>query len=299
MASGRGAENILINIPIGTTIYDKNTNEVLCDILQPNQQFICCHGGKGGHGNAYFKNSHNRIPSLYENGDIGESAEITLKLKYVADVGFVGLPNAGKSTLISAISNAHPKTAPYQFTTLTPVLGTVIHKNNKLVFADIPGLIDGAAEGKGLGHEFLKHCERCHVLIHLISLNPEDTDDVLRDYQTISKELSCYDEVLSQKDKIIVGNKIDVPGSEKNLKVLQNKISKNIYAISGLKKENLTKFLDDVFTAYNDIVSKIPPPEVVVDPNADLKIKKYTNKSCTVTKLEEGRYAVESKYLTY
>jgi GTP-binding protein len=303
MSSGKGGENTLIYVPIGTTIYDRNTGEILCDILQNEQHYICCHGGKGGHGNAYFKNSHNRIPSLYENGDLGEEKEVSLELKYVADVGLVGLPNAGKSTLIGTISNAHPKTANYQFTTLTPVLGTVLKGKQKLVFADIPGLIEGASQGKGLGHEFLKHIERCHILIHLISLNPEDTDDVLNDYNVIKNELSSYNSALADKPILTIGNKIDAIGSEKNLKLLQSKVDKKIYGISGLKQDNVNQLLNDVFSKYEKIIKKIKPiPEPVIsEPVVREKRNREPDieKAVVISKIEDGKYMVESPYLQY
>lgn len=166
MATGRNGQDYLIKVPLGTSVYDFDTNELITDILKSGQTYEICKGGKGGRGNAFFKSSFNKAPTLFENGDIGEERKVFLKLKYVADVGIIGFPNAGKSSLVTALTNARPRIANYQFTTLVPILGTTKINDKDIVFADIPGLIEGASEGKGLGHDFLKHIERCQILIH-------------------------------------------------------------------------------------------------------------------------------------
>jgi GTP-binding protein len=207
--SGRAGKDVYIKVPVGTTVYDAETEKIIVDILSVGQEFVICKGGKGGYGNAFFKSSFNKVPTLHENGDLGETKEILLKIRYIADVGIVGFPNAGKSTLINLISNAKPKIANYQFTTITPVLGVVKNKGKELIFADMPGLIKGASSGKGLGHEFLKHIERCYVLIHLVSLDPNDNEDVLLSIKQINDELKKYSKILLNKNIILVASKAD------------------------------------------------------------------------------------------
>jgi GTP-binding protein len=244
-----------IKLPLGTSIYDSDTNELLADILESGQTYVVCQGGKAGHGNAFFKSSFNRAPTLYENGDAGEEKNITLKLRFLADVGLVGLPNAGKSTLVNQISNAKPRIANYQFTTLIPVLGVVNIKDHKLVFADMPGLIEGAAKGKGLGHDFLKHIERCQIFIHLISLNPIDSDDVVKSYKIVTNELKKYSKELLKKPIIIVANKIDTEGAKENLEKLKKSIKKNIFVISAKNNEGVNELLNEIYKEY-DVIQK-------------------------------------------
>jgi GTP-binding protein len=253
MATGKSGKTVYLPIPLGTVVYFVNATEPIVEILTSGQTHTICHGGKGGHGNAFFKSSFNKAPTLHENGDIGESCHVILKLKYIADVGIIGLPNAGKSTLIGQISNAKPKVANYQFTTLVPVLGKVKIGHNELVFADIPGLIAGAAHGKGLGHEFLKHIERCHVLIHLISLNTTDHDNIIDAYKTILDELQQYNPILAQKATIIVANKNDLPNATTNLEILNDYLKQEVLSISAVKGNNINKLLEQVRLTYENV----------------------------------------------
>jgi len=226
----------------------------------------------------------------------------------MADVGLVGFPNAGKSTLISQISNAKPKIANYQFTTLSPILGEVNYKNERIVFEDVPGLIEGASEGKGLGHEFLKHIERCFILIHLISLSEEDNDDLLKAYKTINNELKTYNLDLSKRPMLIVANKTDTPDANERLIQLQKKIKKKIIPISAKNKENLNVLLDSVYKIYikikkqNEIENIKKQKEL--DKLKEIKVRRKDERDeierdCVVKKLYEGTYEVTSNYLTY
>ena len=220
--AGRNGQDKIIKVPVGTQIFNKKTGELIVDILKDKQEFVIAKGGIGGHGNAFFKSSLNKAPTLYENGDKGEVLEVEMKLKFIADIGLVGLPNAGKSSIISCLSNARPKIANYQFTTLTPVLGTInFAKGNPLVIADIPGLIEGASEGVGLGFDFLKHIERCHILIHVVSLDEMDHEDIVAGYNTINNELNKYNKLLLKKQLLVVANKSDTPSAEEQLKKLK------------------------------------------------------------------------------
>jgi GTP-binding protein len=257
MATGKSAKPTYLNLPLGTSVYDVTNKELLVDILTSGQTYIVCHGGKGGHGNAFFKSSFNKAPTIHENGDLGETRTINLKLKYMADVGIIGLPNAGKSTLIGSISNAKSKVANYQFTTLTPVLGKVKIQQDELVFADIPGLIAGAAQGKGLGHEFLKHIERCHVLIHLISLSSVDNPDIVEAYKTIVNELQHYDQTLIKKPIITVANKIDANDNRDNLTKLNHYLKTEVITISAKANLNINILLNSIHQSYTTIKQKL------------------------------------------
>jgi GTP-binding protein len=275
---------------LGTSIYNAETNELIADILESGQTCVVCEGGKGGRGNTFFKSSFNRVPTLHENGDKGQELDVVLKLRYIADIGMVGLPNAGKSTFIGQVSNAKPRVANYEFTTLTPVLGVVSLHDKKVVFSDLPGLIEGASEGKGLGHEFLKHIERCHILIHLVSLNPIDNQDVEKAYTTINDELEKYDSSLMDKPIIVVANKIDVDGSKENLKILSKFLKHDIISISAKENIGVKELLEVIYKEYIEIekinqiklekqVQKVKVIELKKqkDYSVDLKIKKIND----------------------
>ncbi len=215
---GRAADDILLRMPVGTVISDAETGEVLFDLAQDGEKVVLAQGGRGGLGNLHFKSSTNRAPRQFTVGEPGVSRYLKLELKVLADVGLLGMPNAGKSTLIRAISAARPKVADYPFTTLQPNLGVVrVDDNRSFVVADIPGLIEGAAEGAGLGHQFLRHLARTRLLLHVIDVAPLDPDaDVVRDAKALVRELRKYDEALYRKPRWLVFNKLDlVPENER------------------------------------------------------------------------------------
>lgn len=213
--TGKNGADIVIEIPPGTVINDHGSGTVLKDFTQPFQEFIVAKGGRGGQGNSRFKSSTNRSPRFAQPGEDGEQLTLKLELKLLADVGIIGLPNAGKSTLISVLSAARPKIGDYPFTTLTPSLGVVASEGREpFVLADIPGLIEGAHTGAGLGIQFLRHIERTHILIHLIDASAIDADHPLKGYETINKELTAYSQKLEQKFQIVVLNKLDLPHAE-------------------------------------------------------------------------------------
>lgn len=219
---GLAAQDLVIPVPPGTLVYDKETNQLLAD-LGPGQRTIIAKGGKGGRGNEQFKTSTNQAPKEAEQGQPGERKKLRLELKLIADVGIVGLPNAGKSTLLSAITQARPKIANYPFTTLSPQLGiALLDQERRLVFADIPGLIEGAADGAGLGHEFLRHIERTRVLVHLLDICPPDETTPAQNYQTIRAELSQYSPALAEKPELIVLNKTDLLDQDELKKALRD-----------------------------------------------------------------------------
>lgn len=219
---GKGAEDIVLRMPVGTIITDRNTGTVIADLVENGQKQLLAKGGEGGWGNIHFKSSTNRAPRQKTDGKPGERLELQLELKVLADVGLLGMPNAGKSTLISAVSNARPKIADYPFTTLQPNLGVVrIGHEKSFVIADIPGLIEGAAEGAGLGHQFLRHLQRTRLLLHVIDLAPfDETADPVSGARALIAELEKYDPELAKKPRWLVVNKLDlIPDEERNEKV--------------------------------------------------------------------------------
>jgi len=242
---GKSGKDMKVQVPVGTVVMQAD-EEVLADLTQDGQQVIIAKGGKGGFGNAHFVSSVRQAPRIAEKGEKGEAHELTLELKMIADVGLVGLPNAGKSTLLASTSNAHPEIANYPFTTLTPNLGMVkIDRRTTLLFADIPGLIEGASEGKGLGDEFLRHVERTLVLVHLIDIYQ---DDVVKAYKTIQDELAAYEVDLTKRPQIVVLNKIeglDEDIVQDRMKELKQVVPKKvpIYAISGQSKQGIKELL--------------------------------------------------------
>ncbi|MBS7404431.1 MAG: GTPase ObgE [Oxalobacter sp.] len=219
---GKGADDIVLRMPVGTIITDRETGQVIADLVEHGQKQLLARGGEGGWGNIHFKSSTNRAPRQKTDGKPGERLELQLELKVLADVGLLGMPNAGKSTLISAVSNARPKIADYPFTTLQPNLGVVrIGHEKSFVIADIPGLIEGAAEGAGLGHQFLRHLQRTRLLLHLIDLSPfDETADPVAQARALIAELEKYDHQLARKPRWLVLNKLDlVPENERAEKV--------------------------------------------------------------------------------
>ena len=215
--TGASAEDRIVIVPVGTTIKDTDTNLIICDLVEDGQECVVAKGGRGGKGNAAFMSNKNKAPLTSELGEPGEERNILCELKLLADVGLVGFPSVGKSSLISVISAAKPKIADYHFTTLTPNLGVVKAEDYSYVVADLPGMIEGASEGIGLGDKFLKHASRCRVVCHVLDMAEVDGRDVVEDYKIIRNELKNYDEHLYDKYELIVANKMDLPGANENL----------------------------------------------------------------------------------
>jgi GTP-binding protein len=227
---GRNSPDLVIPVPVGTTIKDFNNGEVLADLIAPGETYVGAKGGRGGRGNAHFATPTNQAPTFAEPGFPGEEKILLLELKLLADVGLIGFPNAGKSTLISAISSARPKIADYPFTTLTPQLGVVAWGDRKsFVVADIPGLIEGAHEGKGLGFQFLRHVERTSILLHLVDISEMTDEDPVESFKIIRNELDRYHKELSLKPFVVGASKVDIQASGKKLKKLLQFCKKNYY----------------------------------------------------------------------
>ena len=227
---GKAGEDLIIKVPVGTVVKDAETGEVIADLTKEGQEVVVAKGGKGGKGNAAFKTSTNQAPDYAEEGEKGEERWIELELKLLADVGIIGFPNAGKSTLISVLSNARPKIADYPFTTLSPVLGVVkLDIGKSLVLADIPGLIEGASQGAGLGHEFLRHIERTKFLLHVIDISDFREREPLEAFEIINKEMEQYSPELTKKPQIVVGNKIDILSDKEEINRLKKAFEEKGY----------------------------------------------------------------------
>lgn len=248
--NGSYAEDKIIKVPVGTTIKDYDTGMIIADLTKHNEEVIVAYGGKGGRGNVTLATRNNPCPSFAERGEPGETRKIKVELRMLADVGLVGLPSVGKSTLLSMITNANPKIAAYHFTTLSPNLGVVQTKDNNFVIADLPGLIEGASEGVGLGHKFLKHVERTKIIAHVIDMSASEGRDPYDDYQVIRKELEEFSPKLLNKQEIIIANKMDLPQSKENLKAFKQKVNKEVYEISALNNQNL----DTLINALSELV---------------------------------------------
>ena len=239
--TGKSGDDLILNVPLGTQVFEEDNKTLIYDFDKIGDEFVVAKGGKGGLGNTRFKSSTNRAPRKFTKGTSGEKFTIYLQLKTIADIGIIGLPNAGKSSLLAAITNANPKIANYQFTTLNPNLGVASYDNKEITLADIPGLIEGAHKGTGLGIQFLKHVERCKSLLHMIDITNED---IKKSYKQVKTELKNYSSKLSKKKEIIVLNKIDLISKNK-LKQIVDNFSKNtkseIMTLSTLKKNSISK----------------------------------------------------------
>ncbi len=241
---GKSAQDLIIEVPPGTIIRDRERGFIIRDLKLVGESVIAARGGRGGHGNTHFKSSTNRAPRQHEEGQSGEERSITLELKVIADVGLIGLPNAGKSTLLSRISRAHPEIADYPFTTKYPNLGSVpLSRDKGLVVADIPGLIEGAHSGHGLGHEFLKHVERTRCLVHLVEALPSDGSEPIANYRTIRNELEEYSKALAEKPELIVLTKLDMTGAEEAHKRLSDELGREVLAISAVDGRGIPQLL--------------------------------------------------------
>ncbi|MEB3285212.1 MAG: GTPase ObgE [Candidatus Sericytochromatia bacterium] len=260
---GKAAEDVEVRVPVGTVIYDSPSEELLADLHQAGMRYLAAQGGRGGRGNSHFATPTRKAPDFAEPGTPGEHRELKLELKLLADVGLVGLPNAGKSSLITAVSAARPKVADYPFTTLEPHLGVVrFGPGETLVLADIPGLVEGASAGTGLGHEFLRHVERCRLLVHVLDLSGGlEERDVLNDYDVIETELRRYSPELADRPRVVALNKVDLPGALAAAPALKADIEKRgipCFVISAAAHEGL----DDLLRHLRQRVAELPPPVV-------------------------------------
>ncbi|MGB0334505.1 MAG: GTPase ObgE [Opitutales bacterium] len=236
---GANGAHIILKLPIGTVVVDRETDEPVAEVLEHGQKFLLLEGGEGGKGNTVFKSSTNQAPRQFTLGKLGEEGEFRLVIKTIADVGLIGFPNAGKSTLLNMVTNAHPKTGAYPFTTMFPTVGVLEYPDQfeRITVADIPGLIEGASENRGLGHRFLKHVERCKVLLIMIDMQGTDGREPIGDYKVLMNELKLYMPCLVRKPELICANKMDEPDAPENLKHFLKKVKHPVYPISCVSDE--------------------------------------------------------------
>lgn len=280
--SGAGGANIEIEVPPGTVIKDAETGLVIADMVRPEDRLVVAKGGRGGRGNQHFATASNQTPRMAEKGAPGQEHWLILELKLIADVGLVGVPNAGKSTLLSVISNAKPKIADYPFTTLEPNLGVMLYDDRDLVVADIPGLIEGAHMGVGLGHAFLRHVQRTRVIVHLINGASEDP---IADYSQINSELALYDEHLAEKPQIVVFTKMDLPEAQErwpDVKAFMNGRGLEPIAISAATQQNVKALIQRIFST----VDALPPVEPT--PIAQMPLYELADEEVIFTIVREG-----------
>mgnify|MGYP005775125711 CR=1 FL=1 len=285
--NGANAEDIIIKVPEGTTVIDADTNLVLADLVGENKEVIVAHGGRGGRGNTAFRTQSDTAPKFSELGEPGEVKTLKVELKMIADVGLVGLPSVGKSTILSMISAATPKIASYHFTTLSPNLGVVkLNDGRSFVMADLPGLIEGASEGVGLGHKFLRHAMRTKILAHVIDMGAEEGRSPIDDYQVIRKEIEEYSEKLAQKKEIVIANKMDLDSAEHNLELFREAISEvDIVPVSSVMNmgfDSLMKKLADTL----DLIEN--DPIYTEEEMAGHVLYKYQNeRPFTITRIDD------------
>lgn len=259
---GANADHMIVRVPPGTVVVDDDTGEKIADLTRHDQQVIIAKGGRGGRGNIRFKSSVNTAPAIAENGEEGQARWVTLELKVMADVGLVGFPSVGKSTLLSVVSGAQPKIGAYHFTTITPNLGVVaLDEERSFVMADLPGLIEGAHTGIGLGHEFLRHVERTRIIVHVVDMSGMEGRDPFEDWVKINDELRLYNVKLADRPQIVAANKMDMPESEENLAVFREKVNESnpdilIMPISSLTKQGIKELLYKVA----DLLESLPEP---------------------------------------
>ncbi|WP_026676434.1 GTPase ObgE [Fictibacillus gelatini] len=254
---GKNAEDMIVKVPPGTVVTDAETGQVIADLVHHGQRAIIAKGGRGGRGNTRFATPANPAPEIAENGEPGEEKEVVLELKVLADVGLVGFPSVGKSTLLSVVSAAKPKIAAYHFTTITPNLGVVaVEDGRSFVMADLPGLIEGAHQGVGLGHQFLRHIERTRVILHVIDMSGMEGRDPFDDYVKINQELKEYNLRLTERPQIVVANKMDIPGAEENLERFKEQLKEEVpvFPISAVTREGLR----EVLFATADLLEETP-----------------------------------------
>lgn len=297
---GRNAQHLYVDVPPGTIVMDDATGEVLADLTEVGMEAVIARGGRGGRGNAKFANSANRAPSFAEFGEPGESRKLRLELKLLADVGLVGYPSVGKSSLITAVSAARPEVAAYHFTTLVPVLGVVQTDYEKnFVMADIPGLIEGAADGAGLGHDFLRHVERTRLILHLVDASGIEGRDPVEDYYRINAELKKYSEKIASRTQILVANKMDLPEAAENLprlEALAEKEGIRIFAVSAAARQGLKELIDYVGETLETL--KEEPQEKTEEVRVyDASFETAEEDAVTITRNDRADFIVSNKAL--
>lgn len=288
---GANAADMVVRVPVGTVVKDAETGEFIADLTMHGQRELLAKGGRGGRGNARFANSANKAPGFAEKGEPGAERWVALELKVLADVGLIGFPSVGKSTLISVVSAAKPKIAEYHFTTLTPNLGMVrVDDGRSFVMADIPGLIEGAHAGAGLGHDFLRHVERTRVLVHVLDISGSEERDPLDDFAAINKELALYNPVLARRPQVIAANKMDLPGAEENLLRLRESLGQDyeIFPMSAAIADGVQPLV----YRLAEMLDTIEEPPQLEDAE---RVVRVSDEPRFAVRREDGAYVVEGK----
>lgn len=291
---GKGASPLIVKVPLGTVVTDMDTGLIIADLSHKNQEEIIAKGGRGGRGNIAFKTQTNTAPDYSENGEEGERRNLKVEVKMLADVGLVGLPSVGKSTIISCVSASKPKIAAYHFTTLTPNLGVVgASEGRSFVMADLPGLIEGASEGEGLGDKFLRHIERTRVIAHVIDMSGFEGRNPYDDYVLINKELEAFNKKLIEKPMIVIANKMDVEGAKENLEEFKKKVDCEIFEVSAVSKTGL----DAVVNRLADILDTIPNNPLYDDSQIESHVlyKFKKEEPFIITRDDDGTWVVSGK----
>ncbi|MCI2947713.1 GTPase ObgE [Staphylococcus caledonicus] len=294
---GKNAEDLVLKVPPGTIIKSVDTEEVLADLVEDGQRAIVAQGGRGGRGNSRFATPRNPAPDFSENGEPGEELDVTLELKLLADVGLVGFPSVGKSTLLSIVSKAKPKIGAYHFTTIKPNLGVVSTPDNRsFVMADLPGLIEGASDGVGLGHQFLRHVERTKVIVHMIDMSGSEGRDPIEDYQVINKELLNYKQRLEERPQIIVANKMDIPEAQENLERFKKELASDaiVVPVSTITRDNIDQLLYTIMDKSDEVKDIDFSVEKDEEVGVNRVLYKHTpsQDKFTITRDDDGAYVV-------
>ena len=287
---GRNAEDLLITVPLGTIVKDEESGQIIADLSHDGQQAVVAKGGRGGRGNWHFRSSSNRTPTFAERGEPGEERWLRLELKVLADIGLLGYPSVGKSSILRKVSAAQPEVAAYHFTTLNPILGVVdLSDHRSFVMADIPGLIEGASEGVGLGHDFLRHIERTKILVHVLDVSGMEGRDPIEDYEKINEELRKYSEKLSRKKQIIAANKIDMLGDSDNLerlKAYMDERGQEVYPICAMTGEGLEVLLERLWDLLETYVEE---PEEIAE---EVVYKAQDKPDFEVKRADDGAFVI-------
>jgi GTP-binding protein len=290
LCSGKGGKSVYIKVPLGTLVRDGETNRLICDVFEDGKEILVAKGGNGGKGNVRFTTARRHAPNFAQKGEKVKEHTVVLEMKVIADVGLVGFPNVGKSTLLSKISAAKPKIANYHFTTLSPNLGVVRYYEQSFIAADIPGLIEGAAKGAGLGHDFLRHIERTRMLCHVVDISGCEGRDPVDDFRKINEELAQYSEKLAALPQVIACNKCDVFGAEDNLKAFREAYGNTypIYPITAVTGEGTRELIEGIFAVLKDL----PPVEPVLPEEEDFQYTADGNLDFEIYRDEEGVFVV-------
>ncbi|SHN53386.1 GTPase ObgE [Fervidobacterium gondwanense] len=304
---GKSGRDLILRVPVGTVVKDYDTGEVIADLDEPEKYCCVARGGKGGRGNTHFKSSTNQAPKIAERGVAGEERHILLELKLLADAGLVGYPNVGKSSIISRISNSKPKIANYHFTTLIPNLGVVVvdKPENSFVVADIPGLIKGASDGKGLGNVFLRHVERCNLIVHVVDIAGSEGRDPAQDYYDIRKELEFFSPYLASKEEIVVGNKSDLLSEEellKNIERFKKATGKDVLPISAVVGIGLDKLKFNIWERIKEsrklLTDRVDIEKIQFAKPEPVRITLPDRVDIVITRNDKGEFEVKSQYIT-